>query len=50
MIYEASPFAIGLFIAFVLSVLWISSYFAKKRSLQRDIMLPAEQSTGESMA
>jgi len=30
MIYEASPFAIGLFIAFVLSVLAISSYFAKK--------------------
>ena len=30
MIYAASPFAIGLFIAFVLSVLWISSYFAKK--------------------
>jgi cation/acetate symporter len=30
MIYEASPFAIGLFIAFVLAVLGISSYFAKK--------------------
>jgi len=30
MIYEASPFAIGLFIAFVLAVLAISSYFAKK--------------------
>ena len=30
MIYEASPFAIGLFIAFVLGVLGISSYFAKK--------------------
>jgi len=30
MIYAASPFAIGLFIAFVLSVLGISSYFAKK--------------------
>ncbi len=30
MIYEASPFAIGLFIAFVLSVLGLSSYFAKK--------------------
>lgn len=30
MIYAASPFAIGLFIAFVLSVLGISSYFARK--------------------
>jgi cation/acetate symporter len=30
MIYAASPFAIGIFIAFVLGVLGLSSYFAKK--------------------
>ena len=30
MIYNASPIAIGIFISFVLVVLWISTYFAKK--------------------
>lgn len=30
MIYEASPLAIGLFVGFVVVVLWISFYFAKK--------------------
>jgi len=30
MIYTASPFAIGIFVAFVLAVLVLSSYFAKK--------------------
>lgn len=30
MIYNASPIAIGIFVAFVLSVLGLSSYFAKK--------------------
>ncbi|WP_321495314.1 cation acetate symporter [uncultured Desulfobacter sp.] len=30
MIYNASPFAVAIFVAFVLGVLWLSSYFAKK--------------------
>jgi len=30
MIYNASPFAVAMFVAFVLGVLWLSSYFAKK--------------------
>lgn len=30
MIYNASPFAVMIFVAFVLGVLWLSSYFAKK--------------------
>ena len=30
MIYNASPIAVGIFVAFVLVVLWMSSYFAKK--------------------
>lgn len=30
MIYNASPFAVGIFVVFVLGVLWLSSYFAKK--------------------
>eukprot|EP00831_Metopus_contortus_P007924 TRINITY_DN13045_c0_g1_i1.p3 TRINITY_DN13045_c0_g1~~TRINITY_DN13045_c0_g1_i1.p3 ORF type:complete len:155 (-),score=22.78 TRINITY_DN13045_c0_g1_i1:2-466(-) len=32
MIYNASPFAVGIFVVFVLGVLWLSSYFAKKAS------------------
>ncbi|WP_286821196.1 solute symporter family protein [Desulfobacter sp. UBA2225] len=30
MIYNASPFAVAIFVAFVLAVLWMSSFFAKK--------------------
>lgn len=30
MIYNASPFAVAIFVAFVLGVLWLSSFFAKK--------------------
>jgi len=30
MIYQPSPFAIGIFVSFVITVLWLSSFFAKK--------------------
>lgn len=36
MIYEASPFAVGLFVAFVLFVLWISFYFARRTKNAKD--------------
>jgi cation/acetate symporter len=35
MIYNASPFAVAIFVAFVLGVLWLSSYFAKKTTTSK---------------
>ncbi|MCG8549903.1 MAG: cation acetate symporter [Desulfobacterales bacterium] len=35
MIYNASPFAVAMFVAFVLGVLWLSSYFAKKTTTSK---------------
>lgn len=36
MIYEASPFAVGLFVAFVVLVLWMSFYFARRTQNAKD--------------
>lgn len=36
MIYEASPIAVGVFVAFVVLVLWISFYFAKRTKNAKD--------------
>ena len=36
MIYEASPVAVGLFVAFVVFVLWISFYFARRTKNAKD--------------
>jgi len=36
MIYEASPIAVGLFVAFVVFVLWISFYFARRTKNAKD--------------
>ncbi len=36
MIYEASPIAVGLFISFVVLVLWISFYFARRTKNVKD--------------
>ncbi|MBZ0298913.1 MAG: cation acetate symporter [Anaerolineae bacterium] len=36
MIYEASPIAVGLFVAFVVLVLWISFYFARRTKDAKD--------------
>lgn len=35
MIYNASPFAVAIFVAFVLGVLWLSSFFAKKTTTSK---------------